>query len=644
MTATPLTLNPAILDQIPMGICVLDEDYKVLFWNSFFENWSRISKADIENKSFFESFPHLKTKAYFSRFDQVKAGSPPAIFSSKLHKGMVPSFVSETKQRSLKYRLSRAESFSGKKNCLLFSAEDVTESMDHIQAYREQKEKAEMASKTKGDFLAMMSHELRTPLNGVLGCANILLDQIEKPENINLLNTICSSGETLLTLINDILDFSKIESGKFELEKISFDVRGVIEDTLQLLQPKASENGLVIKSEVDEQIPAHIFGDFTRLKQVLLNLLGNAIKFSDRGRIELKAHLGKSQGETFEIQFSVKDNGIGIPKERQERLFKPFSQVDTATTRKFGGTGLGLAICKGIVEAMDGKISVDSAEGEGSTFYFSVWTKEAEKPNKKQKNAAFKANENMAADHPLKILVAEDNVVNQMVVKKTLKKFGYRADVVADGKEAVQACLERDYDLILMDQHMPEMDGLEATRRIRKNGRTQPKIYALTASVFKEDRKNCVEAGMDGFLAKPLDLVELTSALSSCSKCEVAEEVAEPSKLFDLQYLIDQFDGEEEIVIEMAEQCLQSVPRYLKAIENAIQEQNAKSLKEAAHTLKGMVSNFRAEALAATALNLEVMGRRGDVSGAENFVEIIAEQGKAFTTELASLVEKKKSA
>lgn len=391
---------------------------------------------------------------------------------------------------------------------------DVTERKQLEEQLKETSRKAVEGVKVKSEFLANMSHEIRTPMNGVLSCANLLSESIKDSEDKKLVDTIRECGDSLMVIINDILDFSKIESGKLEIENHPFLLREALQSVLDLLNGKAKEKNVQISSHVTGETPVCLLGDVTRVRQILTNLIGNAIKFT-QDKVEVRCESKFLGEDRYELYFEVQDNGIGIDKKSMGRLFQSFSQVDASMTRKFGGTGLGLAICKGLVEAMGGKIGVESTEGQGATFYFTIT---ATKSNEvvKRTDIRNQLKSKMAEEMPLKILMAEDNSVNQMVARKTLEKLGYSLEIVVNGLGVIQALNKSSYDLILMDQHMPEMDGVEATKKIVEVwGEDRPPIFALTASAMKEDRDRCLEAKMDGFLTKPLDIGELTEVLKA---------------------------------------------------------------------------------------------------------------------------------
>lgn len=425
--------------------------------------------------------------------------------------------------RSFTFQISKVpmRDGSGRINGLCGIARDITDHKRAEDELKSAKEEAEAAARAKSEFLATMSHEIRTPMNAIIGMTSILLDSDLTPEHRESIETIRSSGDILLTTINDILDFSKIESGKMELECQPFNLRQCIEEAMDLVAPRAMENGLDLAYLMDDSVPGTIVADSTILRQVLTNLLSNAVKFTKRGKIEIFIKALQQNENLYELSFSVEDTGIGISKKSLNKLFKPFSQVDMSTTRKYEGTGLGLAICKRLVEFMGGRIWAESELGKGSIFRFTIKCRAA--PDeiafiKETPPSSEISHHPVDEDQSLQILLAEDNPINQKVAMRMLIKLGYKADAVANGLEVLQALERQTYDVILMDVQMPEMDGFDATRDIRKRWINGPKIIAITAYALEGDKEKCLEAGMDDYISKPMNISELAEILSKYRK------------------------------------------------------------------------------------------------------------------------------
>jgi PAS domain S-box-containing protein len=640
----------AVFESIPVYINVMDTKLKLLDSNFNPQLLSKLGfkeKKDIIGRKCYEVFKNREFVCPDCNVPQcLKTGKPQSRISTPMEDklGGFPSKIFAGPMRN------KNGDIIGVVECVM----DISDLRKMEAELRAAKDIAEAATRAKSEFLANMSHEIRTPMNAIVNMTRLLLDTRLDEEQQDYAETAMTSSEILLSLINDILDFSKIEAGKLELDITDFDLNQLIESVVKILNPLAQEKGLCLTQQIEPDVFPYLSGDPVRIRQILLNFLNNAVKFTEKGSIELRVSSEERTDTHITLKFEVSDTGIGIPKDQMSRLFKSFSQADASTTRRYGGTGLGLAISKQLAELMDGEVGVESEEGIGSAFWFTAVFGRLEVGSGKWEVGGWKSEVGgRSIQHPASsithhasrithpasgiqqpatnILLAEDNIPNQKVAQAILKNLGFSADIANNGKEAVEALRKTPYDLVLMDMHMPKLDGIDAARLIRDpdSGVLNPQvpIVAMTANASTEDRERCFDAGMNDYISKPVNPDKLLAAIcrqlkpESEIKNETPEQISGSafliSNIFDYQDVLDRVGGDEELLNRL----LKDFPKYLseeiEKLKTALDEDHAEDIRLHAHTIKGMCANFSAYRLKDVAYHIETAGRenRKDIAG-----------------------------
>jgi PAS domain S-box-containing protein len=648
----------AITQSVPDILYMISPEGRLVWWSSNLEKTTGLTTEEIGQMTAFDFFleeEHPRTATAIQR--AIESGYEKVELRLKTRKGLVP------------YEFNAVPMKNGADDLLgvAGSGRDMSERLAFAASLREAKEAAETTSQAKSEFLANMSHEIRTPMNGIIGLTELALDTDLTAEQRQYLDGVKLSGNALLQVINDILDFSKIEAGKLHIDEVEFNLQTSVERAVQALSLEAKGKGLTLASDISPEIPDTLVGDPTRLRQVLLNLMGNAVKFTSSGHVTIVVESEKTTSNTLWLKFSVNDTGIGIPREKQHAIFDAFMQADGSTTRLYGGTGLGLTICSQLIHMMGGQLQLKSEPGQGSQFFFTIPFGRGH-TNYRAANAVTSCTEHdphLRSDldteqpsrvRPLQVLIAEDNPVNQLFAKRVLEKVGHGVTIAGSGEEAIALVEDRRFDLVLMDVQMPMMDGFQATARIREMERGTDRhlpIVAMTAHAMKGDREHCLEMGMDYYVSKPIQSQKLLRAIEAvlsprATEGSSARERSESLPLRDsavptaevedpTEYQAEDLEFQRELAAMFIEDCALLMAR----IRDAMDDRDAAELKLAAHTLKGSAGVFKDQPAYDAAFQMERVGRDVDWDRVDDAWLLLTTEMQRLSEMLNSLLEQK---
>jgi PAS domain S-box-containing protein len=606
------------------GILGYDTEMRFTLWNSSMERISGFPREEVIGRLAVELFPFLENVGEADSYRQVLSGRAARRSEMPFEEPMTGR---KGYFESLHFPVL---DHTGRVTGGMGLIRDITERKRTQEETRLAKERAEAASRAKGEFLATVSHELRTPMSGVVGGVRLLLDTPLTEEQRRLAEMIRAGGEAQLAVINDILDFSKIEAGKLNIESYPFDLRATVEEVVALMAGEARNKSIELGASYAPDTPRHVVGDNGRVGQVLTNLVGNALKFTKEGHVLVTVTSEEQREDAARFRVTVEDTGIGIPQDKVLPIFEKFTQVDSSTSRRFGGMGLGLAISKHLVTLMGGQIGVTSHQGKGSTFWFTLDLPLAAEPLETRDTAPeappaaqATAPVAMAEPVPVRVLVAEDNVMNQGVSRRMLERLDCRVDVAANGEEALEMLSRFPYDLVFMDCLMPGMDGFEATREIRRleGGRRRIPIIAVTALAMKGDRERCLAAGMDDYVGKPVKLEHLQAALERWTRVGKIQSLPplDPAAVARLRESASNID--DSFLEEIFGDFVNNATGTIDLLRRAAEARDPKRLTHAAHSLGGSSKVVGARFLVDICERLERLAKAGSLAEVTEWID-----------------------
>jgi signal transduction histidine kinase/CheY-like chemotaxis protein len=643
----------AVIDQLPQGLTVIDEHLNIVLWNRLWEDYSGAQSGFLfDGVTFEEAVRHLAENGEYGGGDAAEIEAQVRL-RVELAKQFQPHCFRRTRSNGKVIEIEgRIMQLEGEVVGFITMYNDITDRLV-IDDLKQAKEAAEAANRMKSEFLALISHEIRTPLAGVIGMLKLAMrDKKLGTETRQLIVRGEESAHSLMAIINDLLDLSKIEAGKLTLEEIDFFLPDMVKDVIQLFNPQAKAKGLSFVLELDEGLPSWVISDPVRLRQVLLNLIGNAFKFTQQGQILVRLSLLPPEQEQEQgasrVRFSVQDSGIGIAPDAVARIFEKFEQADNATTRRFGGTGLGLSICRQLVELMGGDIGVHSEQGKGSEFYFELLLPDGVATQKDISDDIL-----MPHSHKLRVLCADDFTTNQIILRMFVEGMGHEVDVVDSGITVLEAVAKAQYDVILMDGRMPGMDGATASRLIRAGGPPDAPvldkeiyIVAVTANASQDDRRFYLQAGMDDFLSKPIDETQLHRALAKVISRQLQRGIALPERVLhsasELDHMFgvhladgvaklapdeanndstEQIDAEQAHMLQMKPLFVQDLQEKLAQLAQAVAARVASEAGRLIHSMRGSAGYLEGtDALQALCSRLESQADAGNWTLIDEFM------------------------